>query len=306
MGNEEKIDQIIRSYFKQVPNYTSFGENLRQIINNVLKENDISFLSTEYRIKNIEQFLEKINRKKYKQPFVEMTDICGIRIICYFHRDIEQIISLLKNTFEIVEEVNKEGNEDPTKFGYRSKHLIVKVPKSWESIPTFKNTKDLKTEIQVRTVLMHAWAEIEHKLAYKKQSHIPEHLRRKFSRLSAKLEEADEQFEELIDEIKQYKDEICSQAKRDKRIASGTSLNLETLQAFFDFYMPHHIKDIQEIRTFLDEAIEKGINIKELTNLFEVERKKGTLVKTKNLQKEIITKILKEKQRSLGSHNSRP
>jgi len=291
MANEEKIDQIIKSYFKQVPNYAAFGENLVQIITNSLKENDISFLSTQYRIKNIEQFLEKINRKKYKQPFAEMTDICGIRIICYFHKDVEEIIALLKNTFEIVEEIDKSRNEDPTKFGYRSKHLIVKVPKSWGNIPIFKDTKELKAEIQVRTILMHAWAEIEHKLAYKKQTHIPEHLRRKFSRLSAKLEEADEQFEELIYEIRKFKDELSSQ----KQLPLNTNLNLETLQAFFDFYMPHHVRDIKETRTFLDEALEKGIDLQELTTLFETGRKKGAFRETQNTQKETTDKILREK-----------
>ena len=65
----------------------------------------------------------------------------------------------------------------------------------------FRDYADFKVEIQIRTILMHAWAEIEHRLAYKKQAHIPSHLRRKFSRISAKLEEADEQFEELIQEI---------------------------------------------------------------------------------------------------------
>lgn len=296
MKREERINHLIKKYFKQVPDYVSFGESLVKVIKNLLHESNISFLSTEYRVKNVEQFIEKINRKNYQQPFEEMTDICGVRVICYFHRDVEQIISLIKNTFEIVEEVDKNENEDPTKFGYRSKHLIIKIPEFWSSIPIFKKLDNFKAEVQVRTVLMHAWAEIEHKLAYKKQSHIPKHLRRKFSRLSAKLEEADEQFEELIDDIMEYKMELDTQIAKDKGFSRNTSLNLDTLQAFFDFYMPYHVKDIKETRAFLDEALEKGINMQKLIGLFEIEKKHGGLKKTENTQKKTTQRLIESKR----------
>jgi len=190
-------NQLSDQYHRRVPNYANLGENLSHIIKDLLKENNIDFLSVEYRVKSFEQFKKKVQRKKYQTPFDEMEDICGVRVICYFLKDIPKIERILRDKFEIVERVNKQYPPDPGKFEYRSYHLIVKIKEPWADVPLFRKLIGLKAEIQLRTVLMHAWAEVEHKLNYKNGRRMPVKFRRKFALLSAKLEEADEQFEEL-------------------------------------------------------------------------------------------------------------
>jgi putative GTP pyrophosphokinase len=62
-------------------------------------------------------------------------------------------------------------------------------------LPEWSAYQGMRAELQVRTVLQHAWAAIDHKLAYKRESDVPKGLLRQLSRVSALLEVGDEQFE---------------------------------------------------------------------------------------------------------------
>ena len=117
---------------------------------------------------------------------------------------------------------------------------------------------------------MHAWAEIEHKLAYKQKIHIPSHLKRKLYRISAKLEEADEQFEDIKIESEKYREKMISEARQkggefDKEI----KLNLDSLQAFLDFKFPGRKSDIESTRDLLNELLENNLGFKEIINGYE-------------------------------------
>ncbi len=163
----KKIDKSLISerYKGFLSSYEKLGLNLTQALELILKENEISFLSITYRIKNIQSFIGKIERKSYENPFEEVEDICGLRIICYYQSDVEKIKEIVKRELIVLENENKEDKLKFDQFGYRSMHFIIQVPNQWLSTPNYRGLEKLKSELQVRTVLMHAWAEIEHKLA---------------------------------------------------------------------------------------------------------------------------------------------
>lgn len=260
----------ISEEYNQVRNkYDALGVNLAQALEQFLREKDIKILSVNHRIKQKESFLEKIERKGYEQPFDEIEDICGLRIICYYQSDVDKICEIISKEFEIIENQDKEELLSADQFGYRSTHFIVKIKRNWLQVPNYRGLENLKAEIQIRTVLMHAWAEIEHKLAYKKKSHIPDKFKRKLSRISAKLEEADEQFEELRNEVVNYKQDIVEivqdESKEDKEI----ELNLDSLQAFLDAVFPDREKDSSSTIRLVDEFIEYGISLKEFVSSYE-------------------------------------
>jgi len=214
----------------------------------------MDFLKVYYRVKEIDSFIEKIDRKKYENPFEQTEDICGIRIICYYQKDVEIINDILKKELEVKDSQDKEELLELNQFGYRSYHLIASIPSSWFSTPNFRNLKGLKAEIQIRTVLMHAWAEIEHKLSYKKKSHIPDQLKRKLFRLSAKLEESDEQFQEIKEQSIKLQSEIIQKAKtKDFDFSKVEKLDLDTLQAYLDYRFPGRYKKLENTRILLDE-----------------------------------------------------
>lgn len=283
---------LMTKFLKERPKYVSLGEILSKGIGLLLNEHDINFLLVESRVKDTIQFIEKIKRKKYRNPLEDMEDICGIRIICYFQKDIQKIERLIKKEFHVLERLSKTNKISPTEFGYRSNHLIVRIKDDWEKIPNTKPLINLKCEIQTRTILMHAWAEIEHKLAYKRRQHIPKHFRRKFSRLSAKLEEADEQFQELANGIISYKKKVIKKAKNPNQTIP-LDLDLDTLQGLMDFYLPNQNKDIKETRDFLDQAIGRRSTIEHIVNSLELAGMQSDLEEKQKTQVQILRDLMK-------------
>ncbi len=121
----------------------------------------------------------------------DIQDIFGLRIICYYLSDIDNIIKKLSDSFIIQ---TRKKRQDDSQFGYRSEHLIVKLNKEkWNGIIT--EIENLNFEIQIRTVVMHAWASISHQLFYKKEE--KSNKLRELARLSAILEMADIEFNNI-------------------------------------------------------------------------------------------------------------
>ena len=258
-----EIQETKSQFEKLKSSYDSLGKNVTESLKILLQNENIQTLSIYYRIKNSDSFLEKITRKSYEKPFDEIEDICGIRIICYYQTDIEKISKIINKEFNVSESEDKETTLDYNQFGYRSYHLIASVNSEWEKTPNFRGLSNLKCEIQIRTILMHAWAEIEHSLAYKTELQTPLKFRRKLHRISAKLEEADEQFEELKIESKKYQIEVSEKVK--KTNDDKLELNIDTLQAFMDANFPRRIKKLDSTGELLEQMVEYNITLNELS-----------------------------------------
>lgn len=266
----EDVERYKEDFIAKRPFYENLGSSLCVALELIFQENQIDYLSVYHRVKETDSFEEKIQRKKYDDPFKQMEDLCGIRIICYYPKDVELISSLLKKELEVKQSQDKEDLLELNQFGYRSHHLIVSVPEAWLTTPNFRNLRGIKAEIQIRTVLMHAWAEIEHKLSYKKKSHIPSQFKRKLYRISAKLEEADEQFQELKEQSQDFQREIIKKAKsREFDFSSITSIDLDTLQAYLKFRFNERPPNAVDVPGLLDELQQHGITIGDIENAYQ-------------------------------------
>lgn len=267
---EENLKLI---YNDRLSLYERTCSNVKEALLIFLEENKIPFLIVTARVKSFESFFEKIDRKKYSSPFDETEDFCGARIILYYLSDIEKVNEIIRKEFDVQNNENKGDDLDVNEFGYRSYHFIVKIKEKWLDTPNYRGLNDIKIEIQVRTVLMHAWAEIEHKLEYKNKDQVPKELRRKLSLISAKLEEADEQFQELEININKYKKGLISKAVKEGKFSSS-EFNLNTLQALLDYYFPEYerhtvfatelFEEIKELNIPLNLIVEYAEKIKPL------------------------------------------
>ncbi|MPZ45409.1 MAG: hypothetical protein GEV05_18860 [Betaproteobacteria bacterium] len=106
---------------------------------------------------------------------------------------------LIESEFLVDSQQSVEHASQASEFGYRSAHYIIRLSEKRSLLREWENFTDLKAEIQVRTVLQHAWAAISHKLQYKREGDVPASLRRKLFRLSALFELADDEFVSLRD-----------------------------------------------------------------------------------------------------------
>ena len=210
------FDKIKEQYDDSINNYITMGKNLEKELEKILIDNKIDFLSINSREKKYKAFIEKIDSKKYTCPFNQMTDICGVRVICYYLSDMEKISKLIDKEFDVLDAQYMKDRLKTDQFGYLSNQFVIKIKKEWQKVPQWRHFGGLKAEIQVRTVLMHAWGEIEHKLRYKKKGHWPDELERELFRLMALFEIASVNRtvikDALIAKFSDFEDSIIYQA----------------------------------------------------------------------------------------------
>ena len=196
-------------------NYEAYSEYFAKILQNILTilQEKISLSAQptyKWRIKRFESYYKKVLRKEADKitavnSIICLTDMLGIRLICAFLEDINLAISQIKDIFEIREVEIKGDEKKVSEFGYESIHVLIKIPESCKpKIDLFDNLKplgeNLVCEIQIRTILQDAWAEVEHELIYKTEFNpLDTPLRRKLASLNAMLTLADITFQEIRD-----------------------------------------------------------------------------------------------------------
>lgn len=117
----------------------------------------------------------------------ELNDIAGVRVCCAFLDDVYMLADALLRQDDVTLISKKDYIKEPKPNGYRSLHLIVSIP-----IFLANETRDMKVEIQLRTIAMDSWASLEHQLRYKKDTVFTEEMSNSLLRcaeLSAELDE---------------------------------------------------------------------------------------------------------------------
>lgn len=234
MNKAELKEKFDASYSK----FERLKDNLEEALKIYLNEKKIPYLGIYGRVKSFESFYEKIKRKSYDNPFQQTEDFVGLRVILYFPSHIDKVFELVKDRFNLIQSEDKSDSLDVNEFGYRSHHCIIKIDPEWCKTPNYDGLNNIKSEVQIRTVLMHTWAEIEHKLQYKNKDQVPRELQRKLFLLSAKLEEADQQFEDIKNEASNYQKMLSDKLRRDGKFDTSLELNLDTFKQFLAFFYP--------------------------------------------------------------------
>jgi len=161
----------------------------------------------KYRVKRFDTYCEKLRQRGLWQGDEAggaIRDLLGLRIICPFLEDIETIVSLVERHFEVLESTSKGSQHSFREFGYDSFHLLIALPEGVEFTPI--PFTSAVCEIQLRTILQDAWAEVEHELVYKSDLNLPnESIRRKLASLNATLTLSDLIFQELRDYQKELR-----------------------------------------------------------------------------------------------------
>jgi len=187
---------------------------IRHLIVSDLKERTESILTAidstpivNGRIKNFQSYFTKYLRMLktgQKEPYI--TDLLGLRIICPFIQDIQAAEKLIYKNFS-VKENEKKGHFNYKEFGYESIHLLIQIPKDIIEKYGYPGTET--AEIQIRTILQDAWAEVEHELVYKAEfSPFDDPMKRKLAAVNANLSLADIIFQEIRDHQRMYTKEM--------------------------------------------------------------------------------------------------
>lgn len=248
----------LKEYNKLYGIHNAFTLKMANLIESLIKENGIKYHLIEKRTKTQLSFAEKIIRKnKDFDNDKEITDISGIRIIAYYQKDVDKISHVIKEQFDIDNEnsIDKSQILENNEFGYQSIHYVIKLNSERAKWSEWASFKDLKAEVQVRTVLQHSWASISHELQYKKAYEIPDQLKRKLFRLAGLFELADEQFGELKEKHHQIEKKVFSE-KEDEYEELKNEINSITIDKF--------IRSSDIVKTIEKIAVESGFTTSEI------------------------------------------
>ena len=152
------------------------------------------------RLKTSESIVKKLRRHGLESSIDNMieyiNDIAGIRIICSFTTDIYKLAEMIRNQRDIHVISVKDYIKNPKPSGYTSYHMIVQVP-----VYLSDKIVETKVEIQIRTVAMDFWASLEHKINYKFEGHVPEHIKKELVVCASLVSNLDKRMLELNEEI---------------------------------------------------------------------------------------------------------
>lgn len=203
-------------------NFEQLCIEVKRILVSYFLTKNVKTHSIENRAKSVESFERKLEKTgvdgnpKYTYPLKEITDLAAVRVITHTIDDINDVIKFIDDNFIVIEkrDVGEERAEQG-QFGYQSIHYLVQFTKNRLKLPENEIYEDMTCEIQVRTILQHAWAEMEHSIQYKGSENIPKSLRRKFLTLAGLLEIADREFSSIQREDKSLRSGVLSDLQRD-------------------------------------------------------------------------------------------
>lgn len=246
-------DRLGDEYRVRAPRYELMVEVVLRILRALFRKHDLRIHSLRARVKGFASFYEKIDKKRVTgDPFKQIHDLVGVRIVCMFREDQQRIERLLRRHFVVLRAKDLgEPVSASRQVGYRSKHFVVQLRKNRLDLPEYEPLRDERCEIQLRTVLQDAWAEVEHYLAYKSKAAIPVSMRDGFRELSEQLEAADKAFQDL----KSQKQELLHSLRK-SRILLRQEINFDSVNAFVNHFFtgPFYRKfmerpDFEEVNT---------------------------------------------------------
>ena len=202
IGNYEDVtswNTVILLYNSALKEIETKLQILNDEFQHVHQYNPIEHIKS--RLKTPESIVNKLKRRGYESTIANMVryvnDIAGVRIICSFTSDIYRIADMMARQNDISVLSIKDYIKNPKDSGYKSFHMIVSVP-----IFLSNETMETKVEIQIRTVAMDFWASLEHKINYKYDGTVPEHIKRELSECAEMVSDLDAKMMSLNEEIK--------------------------------------------------------------------------------------------------------
>ena len=224
---------ILEEFREMLPVFSQMKSIVLEKLDGCLQRAGLVVSGVEARVKEEASLAGKLELKgqKYK-TLSDITDIVGARVITFYSDEVDKIAALVDNTFEVdwensVDKRKLLGNDT---FGYLSLHYICRIPESLYHDPACPELNQYRFEIQMRTVLQHAWANMNHDTGYKSGFEVPKEYIRSLTRLAGLLELADDEFSRIRKDLTDYR------RKMEQLVKDGSfdevSLNADTFRSY--------------------------------------------------------------------------
>jgi Uncharacterized protein conserved in bacteria len=259
-------EAILREYQDNLPRFREVEQEVKERLRQTLADAGLLVAAIESRVKGYDSLAGKLELKGHKySSLADLTDILGLRVITFYIDDVDKVASAVERLFDIDWEnsVDKRKIHEIDSFGYLSLHYICKVP----DFP-------YRFEIQMRTLLQHAWANMDHDTGYKSGVEIPRRYMRNMSRLAGMLELVDDEFSKIRIELTDYRRRVQALVRSgnlDEVPIDGDTfrsyLELEPFSQLNKRIAAMNQAEIQEVSLMPYLAIFKAIGLKTLGDI---------------------------------------
>jgi putative GTP pyrophosphokinase len=247
------VDQVLAEFDDRRNHFASICKDTKRLIEKILEQRKVSFQSVQARVKAREKLKTKYcNPEKDYKRLDDIPDLVGLRIITYYSDKIDQIAAIIAGEFSQLGDPEDKRTGKPDTFGYSGIHHDCAYSAARLERTEYEQFADARFEIQVTTILGHAWAEMHHPW-YDDLNSPAEEIRR-FHRLAAVLELAEQEFLE-IRKKKDNRERIASVRVAAK--APEIPITPESLRAFVEDEAVAALND--RLATILGGTISKGI-----------------------------------------------
>lgn len=217
------------------------------------------------RVKTVASIIEKANRRNIPldKALYTLEDIAGIRIICRFVDDIQEVIDLIRKRdgadLEILQEEDYITNTKNS--GYRSYHITINYPMFIQG-----EYKKIKCELQIRTLAMNFWATIEHSLRYKFDKNVPSEIKNRLKVCAEAAYKLDEEMDKIKDELMESQQFMESREQLINRIIhnihnlynnSHIENKNEYNYQFIKLYQEGNVEKLKQYNTELEALLEE-------------------------------------------------
>jgi ppGpp synthetase/RelA/SpoT-type nucleotidyltranferase len=263
---------ILDEYQENLPRFREVEQEAKEKLKKTLSDAGLIVASIESRVKAYDSLAGKLELKgqKYKS-LSDITDILGMRVITFYIDDVDKVASAVERLFTIDwdNSVDKRKIHEIDSFGYLSLHYICSVP----GFP-------YRFEIQMRTLLQHAWANMDHDTGYKSGVEIPKRYMRNMSRLAGMLELVDDEFSKIRIELTDYRRRVQALVRSgnlDEVPIDGDTfrsyLELEPFNQLNKRIAAMNQAEIQEVPLMPYLSVFKNIGLKSLGDIATVIKK---------------------------------
>jgi ppGpp synthetase/RelA/SpoT-type nucleotidyltranferase len=231
MVTSEANKLILDQFDDQKGLYKRLSKKFSTLLKELMLAHGVPVHSIIARRKKRKSLVKKLREKSTEYTKLsDITDIAGVRVITYRAQDVDAVKIIIESEFGIDEENSKDHRipENYKEFSYTSLHHVAYLKPARSEAFENKSFEGLKVEIQTRSILQHAWAEIEHDSVYKNENKVGPVISRRFARISSLLELADKEFDSIEQQLKQEQELIIRSITEKPETTPLTPLTIET------------------------------------------------------------------------------
>jgi ppGpp synthetase/RelA/SpoT-type nucleotidyltranferase len=267
MEEESESQSLLSEYSQRQHLYKRLAEEVRFGLERKLASLGLKLSGVISRVKSLHSLDQKVRQKGY-QSLDEIPDLAGVRVLGLFTPDLDVAYEAVIQEFQALESVDKTAELGPDRMGYQGIHTVVTLGGAYAG-PRYDDLRGLKCEVQIRTVLQDSWSQVSHALVYKQESETPGQVQRQLNLVSAQIELAQTQFDQVQATRNQYQ---ASLVELPPNHLLRESVNYDSLQRYTEWKYPdkkpseriHEIlvRDLDLIKyqslQALDDVVEKA------------------------------------------------